>query len=395
MNYAIILAAGRGKRMQSKQDKLLMTAGGHPLIYYSLMSFNDHPEIANIILVVSKNNKSSIENIIKKYHFSKIKKVITGGETRQESFVKGFDSLPKNLDKNDVIITHNAGNPLVTFEEISEIITQAQEHDACIVGHYLTSTIKEINEIHIVKTHDRDKFFAAETPQAAKHGMFKKALENATKKHLEVTDEAMLIEAIGKNPAYIEASENNFKITTQADFSRLHTIMGDLPDDFRIGLGQDSHMFEDAKNQPAQQSKEALTLAGIKIPDQPKLKANSDGDVILHAIFNALSQAIGDMSLGFYADEACEKGIKDSKKYLEIILKKVRQQKLKINSLGLMIECKNPKIDPLVPKLKKSLSEILGIMPARIGITATTGENLTVCGAGMGIQCFAIVSLIK
>ena len=70
-----------------------------------------------------------------------------------------------------------------------------------------------------------------------------------------------------------------------------------------------------------------------------------------------------------------------------------QRQKFKINSLGLMIECKNPKIDTLVPKLKKSLSEILGILPARIGITATTGENLTIFGAGMGIQCFAIVSL--
>lgn len=389
MNYVVILAAGCCKRMQSKQNKLLMIAGGHPLIYYSLMSFNDHPEIANIILVVNKNNKSATENIIKKYRFPKIKKIIIGGETRQESFTKGFSALPKNTDKNDIIITHNAANPLVTFEEISGIITQTQEHDACIAGHHLTATIKEISGTRITKTHDRDKLFAAQTPQAAKYGIFKKALENAAKKHLEVTDEAMLLEAIGKNPTYMEASENNFKITTQADLAHLKAILGDLPNDFRIGLGQDSHMFEDDRSQ------KGLTLAGIHFPDQPKLKANSDGDVILHAIFNALSQAIGDMSLGFYADEACEKGIKDSNKYLDIILKKVHQQKFKINSLGLMLECKTPKIDPLVPKLKKSLSSILGLLPARIGITATSGEHLTLFGAGLGIQCFAIVSLIR
>ena len=101
------------------------------------------------------------------------------------------------------------------------------------------------------------------------------------------------------------------------------------------------------------------------------------------------------MSLGFYADKICENGVKDSKKYLEIVLKKLRQQKFKINSLGLMLECKIPKIDPLVPKLKKSLAAILEIDTRRIGITATSGEHLTLFGAGRGIQCFAIVSLLK
>ena len=163
--------------------------------------------------------------------------------------------------------------------------------------------------------------------------------------------------------------------------------MGELPNDIRVGIGQDSHMFE--------KEEKGLVMGGIELKDEKKLKANSDGDVILHAIFNAISQSIGENSIGFYADEMCEKGITDSKKYLMPLLAKVKKKKLKINSLGLMLECKTPKVDPLVPKLKKSLSQMLSLKPSRIGITATSGEHMTLFGAGLGIQCFAIISLIK
>lgn len=410
MNHAIILAAGLGQRMKSKHDKLLLPVNNKPLIYYTLIAFNDHPDIDSIILVVNKSNRSIFEKIIRQYHFPKVKKIIIGGQTRQQSFEKGFKNLPKNLNKDDIIISHNADNPLVTQEEINTTIIQAKENGTCIVGHFLNSTLKEINSTHVIKTHDRDKFFTAETPQAAHYELFKKALKNSIAKKIKATDEATLFEAINQKIIYFPASENNFKITTRADYTKFRAIIGEIPEDFRVGIGQDSHMFENSNKTITAQftarklqksravlksPKNCLTLAGLKIPDYPKLKANSDGDVILHTIFNALSQAIGDMSLGFYADEACEKGIKDSKKYLQIILKKIHQQKFKINNLGLMLECKIPKIDPLTNRLKKSLSEILTLPTARIGITATSGENLTDFGAGLGIQCFAIVSLIK
>jgi 2-C-methyl-D-erythritol 2,4-cyclodiphosphate synthase len=196
-----------------------------------------------------------------------------------------------------------------------------------------------------------------------------------------------MIEAISQKIVHVKADENNFKITTQADYFKLRAILGDVPDDFRVGIGQDSHVFEN--------DKKGLVLAGIKFPKELKLRANSDGDVILHALFNALSQAIGEMSIGFYADNICKKGITNSKKYLDIILEKVKKQKFKINSVGIMLEGSQPKIDPVVNKLKKSLSGILNLNVHRIGITATTGENCTVFGAGLGIQCFAIISLVK
>ncbi len=387
MNHVIILAAGQGQRMSMKKDKMLLSICNKPLIYYSLMAYNDHPEIDSITVVANKNNQEDIEIATKSYKFPKIKKIILGGILRQNSLIKGLQALERIAKPNDIIIVHNGDNPLPSEEEISKTIASAKKHGACISGHFLTSTIKEVDDMHVIKTHDRKRLFAAETPQAAKYKIIKKALSNAIKKHLDITDEAMMLEQIKQKVAYIPAHENNFKITTQADYAKLRIILGDLPENFRVGIGQDSHMFEEKTK--------GLTIGGIFLKDSLKLKANSDGDVILHAIFNALSQAIGDMSLGFYADKECEKGVKDSKKYLKLILKKIQKEKFKINSLGIMIEATVPKIDPLVSPMKKSLSSILGLPPQRIGITATTGEECSVFGEGLGMQCFVIASLIK
>lgn len=387
MNHAIILAAGQSQRMGTKEDKMLLPVNGKPILYYSIMAFNDHPEIDTITIIANKINKPEIEKTIKMYKFARIKKVIIGGLTRQYSVEKGLKELEKSAKPTDIVLVHNGANPLPSHEEITKSIEEATEHGACIVGHYITSTVKEIDDQHVIKTHDRNKLFAAETPQTATYKIMKKALDHTIKNKLEVTDEAMMFEAIGQKTKYIEADENNFKITGHADYLKLKTILGEMPEDFRTGIGQDSHMFEEKKK--------GLVLAGLKLPDELKLEANSDGDVILHAIFNALSQSIGEMSLGFYADDVCAKGVKDSKKYLDIILKKVKEQGFKVNTLGLMIEGSHPKIDPLVSKMKKSLAEILDLNTRRIGITATSGERCTVFGDGLGIQCFAIASIVK
>ena len=379
MSHAIILAAGKSERF-GKADKLLVEISGKPLLYYTLMAFNDHPEVSTITLVVNRQNATKIKEIVRKYRFPKVKKYVFGARTRQESVKKGLNSL--KVKSEELILVHNGANPLPSQSEISECLKKAKKVGACIVGHFLTSTIKEVGNSHVLKTHDRKKLFAAETPQCAKFGI----LKNALKKALSCTDEAMALEAAGQKIAFVKAGENNFKITTEKDLLHLKSALGEVPADFLVGIGQDSHQFDKNKG---------LTLAGLKFPQELKLKANSDGDVILHAIFNAISQAIGEKSLGFYDDKEFKKGITDSQRYLEPLLKKLVRKNLKINSLGLMLECKAPKIDPINSKLKKNLSKILSLPLEKIGITATSGEELTAFGQGHGIQCFAIISLTK
>lgn len=400
MNHAIILAAGNGTRFAENKNenftqkpinsagKLFAEIGGFPLIYYTIIALADHPETDTITILANAKNKEKIENLVKEYSFTKVKSVILGGNSRQESVKKGVAQIEKTFGKSlksaDIIIVQNGANPFPSYSEISEVFARVTEEGACISGRPIFSTVKEISGERIIKTHDRKKLFAAETPQAAKYGIFKKALKNAEKTGLSATDESMLFEAIGQKVAYVQANENNFKITTFDDYRKIKALLGDTPEDFRVGIGQDSHMFDE--------SEKGLTLGGLQLPSEQKLHANSDGDVILHAIFNAISQALGDMSLGFYADKQCEKGVVDSRKYIEIVLKKLKKEEYELNSLGVMIEGFKPKIDPLNKKLKESLSKILDLETKRIGITATSGEKCTVFGNGLGIQCFAIVS---
>lgn len=159
-------------------------------------------------------------------------------------------------------------------------------------------------------------------------------------------------------------------------------------DNFRIGIGHDSHKFSVSKDKK-------LILGGFIVPNETGLEANSDGDVILHALFNAISTAIGESSLGVYADKMCENGIIDGKEYLYLVLNKMKNKNLEINNVSISVEAMKPKLEKYNDEIKNSLSKILKIEKDKIGIAFTSGEGLTPFGKGKGMQCFAVVSLIK
>ncbi len=157
---------------------------------------------------------------------------------------------------------------------------------------------------------------------------------------------------------------------------------------FRVGLGQDSHRFSDDKNKK-------LVLCGIELAGECGLEANSDGDLVLHALCAAIEQALGRVNFSVYADEMCQNGITNSREYLKIALSHLKKDGYIINNLGVSIEAKKPKILPIEDRLRTSLAEMLGLKKNRIGINATSGEELTAFARGEGIQVFVIISLTR
>jgi 2-C-methyl-D-erythritol 2,4-cyclodiphosphate synthase len=156
----------------------------------------------------------------------------------------------------------------------------------------------------------------------------------------------------------------------------------------KTAIGQDSHRFD-----PEDASKK-LILGGIVFDNAPPLAGNSDADVILHALTNAISGITGVNILGKISDDLClNQGITDSRVYLAKSLEYLGDWQLCHASFS--IECLRPKISPHIPALKSNLSQLLNLTPADIGITATTGEGLTDFGRGEGIQVFCIVTAIK
>lgn len=155
----------------------------------------------------------------------------------------------------------------------------------------------------------------------------------------------------------------------------------------KTGLGQDSHRF-DVGN-----SHKPLILGGTVFADAPPLQGNSDADVVLHALTNAISGVTGVNVLGAISDALCLKhGIKDSRFYVQEALNYLGDWR--ICHVSFSIECKVPKITPHIAEMKINMSELLGLETQDIGITATSGEGLTAFGRGEGIQTFCVVTAI-
>jgi 2-C-methyl-D-erythritol 2,4-cyclodiphosphate synthase len=152
----------------------------------------------------------------------------------------------------------------------------------------------------------------------------------------------------------------------------------------KVSIGQDSHRF-DTENKDKK-----LILGGVHF-EGPPLKGNSDSDVILHALTNAVSGITCVNILGDIADNMCfNDGITDSRVYLKEALKYLKGP---ILHASFSIECAIPKINPMINQIRKSIASLLNIEESCIGITATTGEGLTDFGRGLGIQCLCILTV--
>ncbi len=149
---------------------------------------------------------------------------------------------------------------------------------------------------------------------------------------------------------------------------------------YKFSIGQDSHRFEE------KDCTKKLILGGLEIEGYPGLSGNSDADVVLHALANAISGVTCINILGAVSDRLClEDGITDSRFYVLEALKYLSPGK--IVHVSISIEAQRPKFAPVIPKMREKIGELLGISPSVIGITATSGEGLTAFGKGEGIFC--------
>ncbi len=157
---------------------------------------------------------------------------------------------------------------------------------------------------------------------------------------------------------------------------------------YRTGIGQDSHRFL-----PADSTKPCV-VGGVIFDESPGLDADSDGDVVYHAICNAITSLTGVPILGGIARDLCRKdGITDSQVYVEKALETLGKQK--IVHVALSIEGKRPYFEEKIPSMRKKIASVLRIKVEGVGITATSGDGLTDFGCGDGLQCFCIITTVQ
>lgn len=226
MNIAIILAAGRSKRMEGI-NKLFAKIRGRPLIFYTVRIFENCPQIHKIILVVGGTETKKFAGLAEKYGFRKICKIVRGGRERRDSALAGLRAAEKLKAKmGDLLLFHNGANPLAGEKDIRAIIKAAQKYKAAVPGQIARDTVKKINNNGFVaKSLDRKKIFLAQTPQAIEYSLAEKAFKAARRNHYGATDDVCLVERLGKPVKTVPCSRKNIKVTTKDDLKIIKAFL--------------------------------------------------------------------------------------------------------------------------------------------------------------------------
>lgn len=213
---AIVLAAGSGKRMNSKVHKQYLIIQDRPVLYYSLKAFEDSA-VDEIVLVVGKGEEEFCrKEIVDKYGISKVKAIVEGGKERYHSVFEGL----KQTSEADYVLIHDGARPFVNQDIIRRCMQEVQKYQACVVGMPVKDTIKIADEEGYAKqTPDRKNVWMIQTPQTFSYALIYEAYGEMLKtEDTAITDDAMVLERIkGKKSKLIEGSYRNIKITTPED----------------------------------------------------------------------------------------------------------------------------------------------------------------------------------
>ncbi|MGI5058555.1 IspD/TarI family cytidylyltransferase [Treponema pectinovorum] len=220
MNNVLIFAGGSGTRMNSRaRPKQFLQFYGKELIIHTLENFQNHPEIDNIFVVCIEDWIPYLNKLLSKYQIDKVKKVVPGGKTGQESIFKGLCSINELLGEDCVILIHDGVRPFVNEDLISECIKSVKEHGSAITVVPAIETIVTTENGKIKTITDRSKCFHAKAPQCFNLrdilSVHKKAIKDG---NLNMIDSASLMQFYGYELYTVEGNFDNIKITTPADF---------------------------------------------------------------------------------------------------------------------------------------------------------------------------------
>ncbi len=359
----ILLAAGKGKRFNSKIPKQYINYKNKPLYLHSIDKAIKSKMFKKIILVLDKKIKNQ-----KKNKFT----IIEGGKERYFSSHKALEFIKKGKFKN--VFIHDAARPNFSINLLKRLKDKLKKNKA-VIPYVKTENSSKYKKGNKILNLDREKLLFTQTPQCFDF----KTLYNLSKHNKKiVTDEASLFLNKNKKIKFIKGEENNFKITKKSDLNKLNIKSF-------FGIGFDIHRL--IKNKK-------LYLGGIKIPFHSGLEGHSDGDVVLHTIIDGLLGAMRKKDIGtlYPPGEKKFKNIK-STKMLSPILKTLNKEGYYINNIDINLICEKPKVYKFRNKIILSLSNLLNLKKDQINLKGKTVEKLGLIGKEKAIACEAIVSL--
>jgi len=377
----LIPAAGRGERFGKGQSKVFIEVAGWPLIAYTLLAFQECPDISEIVLVVREDDLARAEDL--RELAPKITAIVQGGTERTESVRRGLKHV-----RGELVAVHDGVRPLVTSELISRTVRAAAEHGAAVAAVPATDTIKEAGDDNFVlRTPDRSRLWLIQTPQTFRTDLLRWAYDAAARDRVTATDDAALVERIGEPVKLVMGSYDNIKVTRPEDVAFLEAKLGRSSSlgqaqpalhpaegwEMRIGNGIDFHRISPDRR---------LVLGGVHFPGEPGLDGHSDADIILHAISDALLGAacLGDIGQHFPDTDPRFKDA-DSLKLLEEVGRLVAAAGWTAVNIDATLLGEHPRIAPKTREMAENVARALGIDPSHVSIKGTTTEGMGAIGA--------------
>lgn len=372
--FALIVAGGKGQRLQSNIPKQYMKIGDNTILKLAINQFLTHPLIDGVKVVISESDIHYYKLCTKEL---RLLPYVIGGASRQESVLNGLKTLSKKPP--DKILIHDAARPFVSHNIISNVIKLLESYKAVDLALAVTDTIKSTE--NGLQALNRDLIYHTQTPQGFD---FKTIyLLHQKYKNFSFTDDISICIAENITVGIAQGEAANTKITHKED------LMLNQKTITRVGLGLDVHRF-DIKHNGANY----ITVCGIRIPFIYNVIAYSDGDVGLHAITESILGAIGEGNIGTHFPNS-DKQWKDadSSIFLKHSYQLLRNKGGYISNIDVTIICEEPKIMPHSLAMRQRIAEILFINPQQISVKATTTEKMGFLGIMEGIAAQAICTI--
>lgn len=368
---AIIVAAGRGKRLGSSLPKQFLKVRGRTILEMSVEAFEQNKYVDEIFVAANADYCELTEKLCR--GFSKLKKIVAGGAERQDSVRAALDCL---RGENGIVLVHDAARPFVSEAVINAVIEGTADFGAAIPTVPAKDTIRQVDGTGS-RTLQRETLACVQTPQGFRISLIKHAFEKAQAEGFLGTDDASLVERMGINISMVQGEDGNRKITTRED----------LETEMRIGTGYDVHRLVEGR---------PLVLCGEQIPYEKGLLGHSDADVALHALMDAMLGAagLGDIGKHFPDTDERYRGI-SSMKLLQKTAELLREAGYFLGNADITIIAQRPKIAGYIPKMRANIAEIMNCDENKINIKGTTTEKLGFVGREEGIASEAVCILYR
>ena len=395
--WAVVLAAGSGSRMAAAgpRPKQFLEYRGSPLYWQSALTFSRCARVAGIIFVFPEDRLAEEEVRIRQIEgladnagtgrsvtpLGLPWKAVSGGPLRRDSVFNALQALPPHCEG---VLIHDAARPFVSAALVAGLIDALEQGAAGVIpGLPVSDTIKQVEAGQVVATLEREALYAAQTPQAFRLDLLRAAHARARAEDWTATDDACLLERLGHTVRVIPGETANRKITHPDDLDFLRPLERSAC----AGYGYDVHRYGSGR---------PLKLGGVPIPCAPEVIAHSDGDVLLHALMDAILGCAcrGDIGRLFPDSDPGLENI-NSAILLDETLRIAAAAGVELVQADCTIIAQIPRIAPHSQAIRRNLSRLLGLDEDRVNVKATTEEGLGFTGAREGIKAVAIVSALR